>query len=155
MTAFMASAAGMSWAIRLATRALLHLMCAFYWVMHVPWGRPGHIERSWLVHNDRAQNRSECRRAYIYSEEDRLIDYRHVEEHAAAAAEGGYVPRMEKFSGSQHVAHARVDEQRYWGVVRGTWEGEPAGPGAMWTGPEEFHHQSGVVSLDSHRVVRA
>lgn len=131
VTAFMASLAGMNWAIRLIMRPLLHLMCAFYWLTHVPWGRPGYLGQSWLVHNDRAENRSECRRTYIYSEEDKLVDYRHVEEHAAAAAANGYVPRLEKFSGGQHVAHVRVDEQRYWGVVRGTWEDEPAGSGAI------------------------
>ncbi|ROW06816.1 hypothetical protein VMCG_03991 [Cytospora schulzeri] len=131
VTAFMASVAGAHWAVRLVMRSLLHLTCAFYWIMHVPWGRPGFLERSWFVHNDRTRNRAECRRTYIYSEEDRLIDYRHVEEHAAAAAGNGYVPRMEKFSGSQHVAHARVDEQRYWGIVRGSWEDEPSESGAM------------------------
>lgn len=128
VTAFTIPLARSSWVVRLVTGSLIHLLCAFYWVMHVPWGRPGHIGRSWLVHNDRAVNKSECRRAYIYSEEDKLVDYRDVEEHAAAAAESGYVSRLEKFRNSPHVAHVRVDEQRYWGIVRSTWENEPGEP---------------------------
>ncbi|KAK7735262.1 hypothetical protein SLS53_007652 [Cytospora paraplurivora] len=122
VAAFTASLAGTSWALRLVMRPLLHLMCAVYWILYVPWGRSGAMEQSWLVHNDRAKNLFECRRTYIYSEEDDLIAYRDIEDHAAAADEAGYVSRLEKFSGSQHVAHVRVDEQRYWNVVRDTWE---------------------------------
>lgn len=124
---FMASLSGTSWAVRLAMRPLLHLMCAVYWVLYVPWGRTGAMEQSWLVHNDRAKNLSEQGRTYIYSEVDELVDYRDIEDHAAAAHEAGYVTRLEKFSGSQHVGHVRVDQERYWSIVRDSWENKPAG----------------------------
>ena len=127
VAAFMISLARAHWAVRLVARPVLHLVSALYWVVHVGLGRPGALGLSWLAHNDRAQNRAERRRTYIYSEEDQLIDHRDVEEHAAAAARNGYAARLEKFSGSQHVAHVRVDEQRYWAIVRDTWENEPVG----------------------------
>jgi hypothetical protein len=123
VTAFMASAARVNILARLAVRFLVNCMFAFYWVTHVPWGRRGLIDRTWYAQNDRAANTAEVRRAYIYSEEDALVDYRDVEEHAASAVRNGFVvAALEKFVGSAHVAHVRVDEERYWGVVKDTWE---------------------------------
>ncbi|PWY94905.1 hypothetical protein BO94DRAFT_447428, partial [Aspergillus sclerotioniger CBS 115572] len=59
------------------------------------------------------------RRCYVYSEEDGLVEWRDVEEHADEAEELGLGSvRREKFVGSEHVAHMRVDGGRYWGVVR-------------------------------------
>ncbi|KAK3343464.1 hypothetical protein B0T25DRAFT_554382 [Lasiosphaeria hispida] len=76
------------------------------------------------AHNDRAKNRDEVRRTYVYSEEDKLVDYRCVESHAAVAKERGFEVRMEKFSGTAHVLHARGEtEERYWGLVKELWEG--------------------------------
>ncbi|OOF90296.1 hypothetical protein ASPCADRAFT_31505, partial [Aspergillus carbonarius ITEM 5010] len=59
------------------------------------------------------------RRCYVYSEDDELVEWKDVEEHADEAEELGLGPvRREKFMGSKHVAHMRVDEERYWRVVR-------------------------------------
>lgn len=123
VTAFMASAARMNIIVRLAMRLFVNCLFAFYWLTHVPWGRKGYLDRTWLAQNDRQANSAEVRRAYVYSEEDALVDYREIEEHAASAVQNGFtVAAMEKFKGSAHVAHVRVDEERYWGVVKDTWE---------------------------------
>ncbi|KAI3393443.1 hypothetical protein diail_4279 [Diaporthe ilicicola] len=123
VTAFMASAARAGALARLALRLAVSCFFALYWAVHVPWGRPGYLDRTWLSHNDSVRNATEVRRAYIYSEEDALVDYRHVEEHAASAVRNGFVvARLDKFVGSAHVAHVRVDESRYWGIVKDTWE---------------------------------
>lgn len=123
VTAFMASAARWGLLARLAMRFIVNCLFGLYWAAHVPWGRPGYLDRTWLSHNDRARNAAEIRRAYIYSEEDALVDYRDVEEHAASAVRNGFVvARMEKFAGGQHVAHVRIDEGRYWEIVKDTWE---------------------------------
>lgn len=76
------------------------------------------------THNVReGGNKLEVRRTYVYSEEDRLVDYRCVERHAAEARERGFEVRMERFVGTAHVLHARGDgEARYWGLVEETWE---------------------------------
>jgi len=67
---------------------------------------------------------NEVRRTYIYSDEDELIRPGDVEAHAEQArAERWLDVRMEKFVGSKHVAHLRLDPERYWGVVRETWDG--------------------------------
>lgn len=123
VTAFMASAARASLPVRVAMLVFVNCLFAFYWAAHVPWGRPGYLDRTWLAHNDRAGNAAEVRRAYIYSEEDALVDPREIEEHAASAVRNGFVvAAVEKFVGSAHVAHVRVDEARYWAVVKNTWD---------------------------------
>lgn len=123
VAAFTASAARAALPVRLAMLVLANCIFGLYWAAHVPWGRPGYLERTWLSHNDRAANAAESRRAYIYSEEDALVDPRDVEEHAASAVRGGFVvAALEKFAGSAHVAHVRADEARYWGVVKRAWE---------------------------------
>ncbi|KAK3322825.1 hypothetical protein B0H66DRAFT_555313 [Apodospora peruviana] len=68
-------------------------------------------------------NAGEVRRAYIYSEADVLVDYTKVEAHADEAEQKGFAVTREKFVASAHVAHARMDENRYWGGVRRVWNG--------------------------------
>ena len=76
------------------------------------------------THNDRAKNKEEVRRLYVYSEEDKLVGWEGVEAHAKQAVERGFEVRMEKFVGTGHVSHARGEtEGRYWGLVGGIWEG--------------------------------
>ncbi|PLN78766.1 putative indole-diterpene biosynthesis protein PaxU [Aspergillus taichungensis] len=58
------------------------------------------------------------RRCYIYSDVDELVDWRDVERHADDAEAKGWKVRREKFLGTDHVAHMRVDPERYWGVVK-------------------------------------
>ncbi|KAF4971460.1 hypothetical protein FSARC_1688 [Fusarium sarcochroum] len=88
------------------------------------------ITKDWLLywgktHNEaKGKKERELRRTYIYSETDALVGYEDVEARGAEAVELGFNVRMEKFNkGSQHVAHARNDGERYWGAVKSTWEG--------------------------------
>ncbi|KAK0705494.1 hypothetical protein B0H67DRAFT_649820 [Lasiosphaeris hirsuta] len=123
---FAALTAGLSGWTRAAFAPLVHAFCAWYWLVHNVFARGagGPFAAVAAAHNEReGRARAEVRRAYVYSEEDKLVDWRDVERHAADAKSGGFVVRVEKFAGSAHVAHARRDEGRYWGVVRETWEG--------------------------------
>jgi hypothetical protein len=100
---------------------LVHLIMIWFWVWYVLPGRD--VLKVWAArHNDKRFVR-EVRRSYIYSEEDLPIPWRGIERHAAQARERGFEPRLEKFSGSLHVAHMVKDPERYWRVVRETWEG--------------------------------
>ncbi|KAJ9143346.1 hypothetical protein NKR23_g6691 [Pleurostoma richardsiae] len=127
-----AMTAGVTGARRLLLLPVVHLLLAYLWAaLHYaprwwPWRPSDPFAAASAAHNDKAGcNRREVRRAYVYSEEDALIDFRGIEEHARQAGERGFrVVRLEKFVGSPHVAHARTDEGRYWGVVRETWEGK-------------------------------
>lgn len=122
VTAFSLGAVRSNFLVRVLVAAMAHLLSAFYWILTVPWGRPGFLERTWLAHNVKTKNSTEVGRTYVYSKEDKLVDYRDVEEHAAQAREQGYQVALEKFQGTAHVAHARGDEARYWSIVRDTWD---------------------------------
>jgi hypothetical protein len=61
-------------------------------------------------------------RCYIYSKEDKLVEDWAVEEHASEAKRLGWDVTLERFHGSQHVAHAVKDKERYWELVKGCLE---------------------------------
>lgn len=116
------------WLLQCAVR----LVCASYWVLRlvVLGRRNGSLDRTFAAHNDPGVNVGgrELRRTYIYSREDRMVDFRDVEAHAAEARRRKDVVvgevRVERFEGTAHVAHMRGDEERYWRVVKESWEGE-------------------------------
>ncbi|WWC61946.1 uncharacterized protein I303_104532 [Kwoniella dejecticola CBS 10117] len=54
---------------------------------------------------------------FIYSQEDRSVPYKAVERFVNQAEEKGWTVKKERFEGSQHVAHANLDKDRYWRLV--------------------------------------
>lgn len=113
-----AVSAGLPPLIRAVLRPFLWFVafCYTLWFLR----RDDSLQRHAKAHNS---VKGELRRTYIYSESDKLIDWRHVEEHAATSEKNGYETRREKFSGTPHVSHMRGDEERYWRVVKETWNG--------------------------------
>ncbi|KAL1841816.1 hypothetical protein VTJ49DRAFT_6569 [Mycothermus thermophilus] len=127
----------------------VHMLCAWYWARFVgpvrlmlalrrllP-GRTSKGEQRWDQQqsgpvremrkglNDATMRAAEVRRTYLYGVDDALVDWRDVEAHAEEAERVGFVRvRREKVVGGEHVALVRVDAERYWRVVRETWEGE-------------------------------
>ncbi|KAH9918441.1 uncharacterized protein B0H18DRAFT_667982 [Fomitopsis serialis] len=61
-------------------------------------------------------------RVYIYSDVDLVTTANDIETHCANAVSQGFDVTLEQFSGSQHVAHAKSDPDRYWRVVRTVWK---------------------------------
>lgn len=61
-------------------------------------------------------------RAYIYSREDAMVQWRDVEDHMAKAKGLGYEVRGELFEGTQHVSHMPKDSKRYWDIVQSVWK---------------------------------
>ncbi|KAK4228054.1 hypothetical protein QBC38DRAFT_476060 [Podospora fimiseda] len=109
---------------------VMHLIVSFFYVWHVIIGRgkSGPLAKLAAGHNDFEKlGGREVRRTYIYGKGDKLVDWRDVEEHAGDAENRGFKSvRKEEFVGTGHVAHGRGEGNvgRYWGVVRGTWEGK-------------------------------
>ena len=62
-----------------------------------------------------------ARRCYIYSESDESVKARDVEDHADDARHKGWLVSTEKFAGSAHVGHMRLDGARYWKIVETLW----------------------------------
>lgn len=127
--------------LRLLLKPFLHGMVAWFWLLTFLRSRLDLRRRRRLAavgakpvkggplallaasHNDPRLRPAEVRRTYVYSKEDHLIPIKDVQEHAEEARERGFRVREEEFSGSAHVAHARLDPGRYWRVARETWEG--------------------------------
>lgn len=122
MTAF---TIGLSTLWKIIMAPFFHSLVITYWLTYIAMRRPDPLKQFSLGHNNKALNSNEVRRAYIYSEADKLVGSDAVEEHIAEAKANGFnVVRVENFKGTPHVAHMRSDEERYWGVVRELWDGE-------------------------------
>ncbi|KAI9151237.1 Transmembrane protein 53 [Paramyrothecium foliicola] len=109
--------AGLPWWLWVATWPGSALITVLYASLYA--GRRDAFRYWFEIHNEVG---GEVRRAYIYSEADDMIAISHVERHAREAEEKGYNVRLEKFNGSAHVSHMRLDENRYWITVKETWQ---------------------------------
>lgn len=103
---------------------LVWVLLVTVWALHVPLGRikPHDVYASAL--NTEGKIARETRRAYLYGDMDQSVGWGDVEIHAREAALRGSKMRMEKFEGSGHVSHVRADGERYWRVVKETWQGK-------------------------------
>ena len=83
-----------------------------------------HEPTTWTrqVLNDATYMRPTAPRVYIYSKEDQVVNDMDVEEHAEAARKRGYSVNLERFHGSQHVSHAKLDPNRYWSIISRLWD---------------------------------
>ena len=64
---------------------------------------------------------------YLFSREDRMIDWTDIEQHATEARAKGWMVKEILFEGSGHCAHLAVDEGRYIEAVKSIWEGNGGG----------------------------
>ncbi|KAH6364885.1 hypothetical protein HBI34_157980 [Parastagonospora nodorum] len=61
-------------------------------------------------------------RCYMYSQEDALIAWQDIKEHAGESMDYNVPVNEVLFEGSGHVGHARQEPQRYWNSVMATWQ---------------------------------
>ncbi|CAH0056998.1 unnamed protein product [Clonostachys solani] len=109
---------GMSPLVKVVAYPFFSLLIVLYSICFI--GREDSFAYYFRVHNEVT---SEARRAYIYSDTDQIVNFHAVVKHATAAEEKGFHVRLEKFHGTKHVMHVRDDEERYWKIIRETWEG--------------------------------
>ena len=60
---------------------------------------------------------------YLFSKEDRMIDWIDIQQHAEEARKNDWRVSEVLFDGSGHCAHLMMDEGRYIEAVKGVWEG--------------------------------
>ncbi|KAK0614367.1 hypothetical protein B0T14DRAFT_499652 [Immersiella caudata] len=112
--------------LQLLLAPVVHFWCLLWFLQHRVFDTRGGgpLGRIAAAHNEReGRAEGEVRRGYAYSEGDQFVGWRDVEWHGEEARRRGFEVAMEKFEGSGHVNHARVDAERYWGLVRWAWEG--------------------------------
>ena len=64
---------------------------------------------------------------YLFSKEDRMIDWTDIQQHAEEARRKDWRVMEVIFDGSGHCAHLMMDEGRYVEAVSGIWEGTQVG----------------------------
>ncbi|KAK4095822.1 hypothetical protein N658DRAFT_502291 [Parathielavia hyrcaniae] len=123
---YRAFTAGLKGPVKWLIAPLMHALCAWFTLLYTLRIIDGPLARMARGLNDGAAWKGvEVRRTYVYGDRDLLVDHADVERHAEEARGKGFTVRRERFEGGEHVAHARVDPERYWRVVRETWEGVP------------------------------
>ncbi|KAG1761497.1 hypothetical protein EDD22DRAFT_1032262 [Suillus occidentalis] len=60
-------------------------------------------------------------RLYLFSRKDKSSPWKEIVHHAKTAKEGGMDVRCELFEESEHVAHMRVEPERYWSSIQDVW----------------------------------
>ncbi|KAF9878467.1 hypothetical protein CkaCkLH20_03959 [Colletotrichum karsti] len=123
----------------------VHVIIGWFWIFQIPFGKSGIFGKMWNALKHRALLQSEQRRVYLYSKEDEMIYWGDVEKHANEAKEVGFQVERERFEGSQHVAHARLDGDRYWGTVKQLWDGKEEAPSQEEAQPEQTQAKSAEV----------
>ncbi|KAI0456034.1 hypothetical protein F5B21DRAFT_169361 [Xylaria acuta] len=99
------------------------LMITASWIWHIPFGfvaGEDFLSKNARVLNDRDLVK-QSNRTYIYGKADTMVDWHHIEKHAKKAVSKGFEVRKEAFENSPHVAHMRMDSERYWRIVKETW----------------------------------
>lgn len=61
---------------------------------------------------------------YLFSREDRMIEWTDVEQHAEEARRKGWRVKEVLFEGSGHCAHLNMDRRRYVQAVNSVWDGD-------------------------------
>jgi hypothetical protein len=116
---------GLNWTL---AAPAVHLLAISWWLAVHVMGQTDPMSLYGISVNDRqCKAKGEVRRCYIYSENDLSVPSWHIERHAREAEEKGFSVRMEKFEGSAHVSHSRLDPERYWKIVQEVWRGSQHG----------------------------
>jgi hypothetical protein len=112
------------WLVRLVLRSVLGLAVGLAFLNMFVRPRSDPLERLRVRMNVVSKKAKGVRRGYIYSEQDELIGFKDVEEHALDARKKGLEVELVKFEGSVHVGHFRHDPERYWNTIEGIWFGK-------------------------------
>ncbi|RBR18238.1 uncharacterized protein FIESC28_06167 [Fusarium coffeatum] len=101
---------------------LVWVVLGFGWLYCVLYlGSMPHNTNALALNHSKRTSR-ETARAYLYGDADKSVGFEDIESHALDAKKNGAIVRTEMFKGGAHVAHVRIDADRYWKAVRETWE---------------------------------
>jgi hypothetical protein len=112
------------WLLRWALKSVLGLAVGLAFLNMYLRPRSNPLERLRERMNVVPEKAKGVRRGYIYSEQDELISFQDVEEHALVARKKGLEVELAKFEGSVHVGHLRHDPERYWSTIEEIWFGK-------------------------------
>ena len=76
------------------------------------------------------------RTVYLYSKDDKQVDWRDIKEHAEDARKRGFHVEEIMFQGSGHCAHYLLHRERYEEIVKESWEEKARDPAASFVAAE-------------------
>ncbi|KAH8168931.1 hypothetical protein LIA77_11057 [Sarocladium implicatum] len=104
-------------------RPLIHLWIFLGFVLWKPFARSHYNKDNVEALRSEDLLRQETARLYVYGTGDVMVRWQDVEDDAGwVKRETRTEVRTERFEGAQHVSHARMDFERYWGAVSKLWE---------------------------------
>ena len=92
--------------------------CVLFVAIYTTMGWEDGLTRLRRRFNDATVFSTEVPRLYMYSENDALVSWQHVHEHAEDARQKGYSVREERFLKAAHAALLMDDSVRYWNAVK-------------------------------------
>ncbi|MCJ1420213.1 hypothetical protein MMC32_006570 [Xylographa parallela] len=110
-----------AWYLRLPGLSLLYLCLFMLWAVLTVTGGTNTVDRVWKEINNPDLISVQAIREYIYSKADRLVFWKDVEDHADEAEAKGYQVKKERFEDTGHVAHMRLEYERYWSEIAALW----------------------------------
>lgn len=117
----LAAGAGLPWP-PVITKALIVSSMYVMGTVDLLGIRENPVAVSMRIANDAELATTGARRVYVYSKEDPITLWEAVEEHAEDAREKGYAVECELSKGSGHVEHMRRHPERYWHLIKRSWE---------------------------------
>lgn len=81
------------------------------------------LRTAWEANGDGAVAGGKGRACYIYSKEDKMVEWPDIRDHAEDARKKGWQVEELVFKESAHCAHFSKDEERYIKAVKGMWNG--------------------------------
>ncbi|CAH0045188.1 unnamed protein product [Clonostachys solani] len=115
------------WLARIMAAPFAHLLSTTLWVGVYVFGGTDWAGIWGQAANNATRSVETCR-SYVFSAADPLVRKKDVQNHAKdALVKGFHVLYQEDFGNSKHVSHARSNPDRYWRVVKETWEGCKSG----------------------------
>ncbi|MCJ1375575.1 hypothetical protein MMC20_006812 [Loxospora ochrophaea] len=109
------------WHLRIPGMFIAYILVGVVWLRSF-FNQKSAIEKMYKNLNEPKVIDINARRCYVYSQADDMVWWKEIEAHSQDAEAKGWKTAKEKFEGSMHVGHVRLDGQRYWKIVTDTWE---------------------------------
>ena len=107
--------------IRIPGRLLAHIVLSNIWLSELIFNTTNVVNTARQDLNDPNFLANNIPRLYFYSEADKMVNWKDIEDHAESAKELGWPIEMVKFNGTEHVHHMRNAEDTYWNSISQIW----------------------------------
>ncbi|KAF8553929.1 hypothetical protein OG21DRAFT_1497407 [Imleria badia] len=101
---------------------ILHVLCLFLYALFGVEYRVTRYGKALLNPRLLPWMNSQTPRLYVFSKKDKVVPWQAVQQHVETAKKSGLNVRCEVYEESAHVAHVRLDPERYWASIQDLWQ---------------------------------